>query len=360
MLFDLSPIGWRCLSEFCTLVSEFYPRNCNLSPIMLGFEMVRYLTGVQPTGVLHIGNYFGALRPAIELQEKGEAFYFIADYHALTTIHDREALRANVRSVAIDSLACGLNPARACFFRQSDIPIVTELTWILSTITPMGLLERAHSYKDKLSRGIAALHGLFAYPVLMAADILLYESDIVPVGKDQKQHLEITRDIAVKLNDLYGPILKIPEPWIREEVATVVGLDGQKMSKSYRNTIEIFLEEKALQKKIMGIVTDSAPAEAPKDPTSSTIVSLYRLFVTTDELEKMEHDFRAGGTGYGDFKKRLFAIIWEYFAPMRKRRAELESDPGYVEQVLKNGAARAQEVAEKVIARVRKAIGLST
>jgi tryptophanyl-tRNA synthetase len=320
--------------------------------------MVRYLTGFQPTGILHIGNYFGALRPAIELQEKGEAFYFIADYHALTTIHDPAVLRSNVRSVAIDALACGLDPKRACFFRQSDVPIVTELTWILSTVTPMGLLERAHSYKDKLARGIAASHGLFAYPVLMAADILLYDSDVVPVGKDQKQHLEIARDIAVKLNELYGPTLKLVEPWIREEVATVIGLDGQKMSKSYGNTIEIFLEEKALRKKIMGIVTDSAPVEAPKDPATSTIAALYKLFADRAANEKLESDFRAGGTGYGDFKKRLFEIVWDYFKPMRDRRAELESDPGYVDRVLEEGATRAREVAQKTIARVRSAVGL--
>jgi tryptophanyl-tRNA synthetase len=320
--------------------------------------MVRYLTGFQPTGILHIGNYFGALRPAIELQEKGEAFYFVADYHALTTIRDPIALRANVLSVAIDALACGLDPARACFFRQSDVSLVTELTWILSTITPMGLLERATSYKDKLARGMVAAHGLFAYPVLMAADILLYDSDVVPVGRDQKQHLEITRDIAARFNDAYGPVLKIPEAWIRQEVATVIGLDGQKMSKSYGNTVEIFLEEKALRKKIMGIVTDSAPLEAPKDPTNSTIVALYRLFATPGELERIEDDFRAGGTGYGEFKKRLFEIVWEFFAPMRQRRVALESDLGYVNEVLEEGAARAWQVADKTMKRVRQAVGL--
>jgi tryptophanyl-tRNA synthetase len=320
--------------------------------------MVRYLTGFQPTGILHIGNYFGALRPAIELQEKGEAFYFIADYHALTTIHDPNVLRTYVRSVAIDALACGLDPNRACFFRQSDISLVTELTWILSTVTPMGILERATSYKDKLARGIPASHGLFAYPVLMAADILLYDSDVVPVGKDQKQHLEITRDLAAKINELYGPILKLAEPWIREEVATVIGLDGQKMSKSYGNTIEIFLEEKALRKKIMGIVTDSVPVEAPKDPSNSAIASLYRLFADPAAYERLERDFRAGGAGYGEFKKRLFEIIWEYFRPMRDRRAALETDPGYVDRVLEEGALRAWGVAEQTMERVRKAVGL--
>lgn len=320
--------------------------------------MVRYLTGVQSSGALHVGNYFGALRPAVELQEKGEAFYFIADLHALTTVQDPNTLRRNVRDVALDFLACGLDPAKACFFRQSDVPVVTELAWILSTITPMGLLERCHSYKDKLARGLPASHGLFAYPVLMAADILLYDSDIVPVGKDQKQHIEVTRDIAVKFNEIYGKVFKVPEPDIRKEVATVVGLDGQKMSKSYGNTLEIFSEEKALRKKIMGIVTDSTPVETPKNPDQSTIVELYRLFATTDQVARMENEFRAGGIGYGEFKKRLFGAVWETFAPMRKRRAELESDPGYVDQVLADGAARASQVAAKTMKRVRQATGL--
>jgi tryptophanyl-tRNA synthetase len=321
--------------------------------------MVRYLTGFQPTGALHIGNYFGALRPAIELQEKGEAFYFIADYHALTTVRDPAILREHVRGIAIDSLACGLDPAKACFFKQSNVPAVTELAWVLSNVTPMGLLERSHSYKDKLSHGIAPSHALFAYPVLMAADILLYDSDVVPVGKDQKQHLEITRDIAIKFNELYGAVFKLPEPSIREEVATILGLDGQKMSKSYGNTIELFLPERTLRKKIMSIVTDSTPVEAPKDPANSAIVSLYRLFATPDQIASMEDDFRAGGFGYGEFKKRLFEVIWESFAPMRQRRAELEADSGHVDRVLADGASRADEVAQRTMTRVRRAIGIT-
>jgi tryptophanyl-tRNA synthetase len=321
--------------------------------------MVRYLTGFQPTGALHIGNYFGALRPAIELQEKGEAFYFIADYHALTTIRDPAVLRQHVRGVAIDSLACGLDPSKARFFRQSDVPAVTELAWILSNVTPMGLLERSHSYKDKLAHGIAPSHALFAYPVLMAADILLYDSDVVPVGKDQKQHLEITRDIAIKFNELYGNVFKLPEPSIREEVATILGLDGQKMSKSYGNTIELFLPEKELRKKIMSIVTDSTPVEAPKDPDSSAIVSLFKLFATPEMVAALESDFRAGGVGYGEFKKRLFAVIWESFSPMRHRRAELVADAGYVDRILADGASRAGEVAKRTMTRVRQAIGVS-
>jgi tryptophanyl-tRNA synthetase len=320
--------------------------------------MVRYLTGFQPTGILHIGNYFGALRPAIETQDKGEGFFFIADFHSLITIHDPKILREHVRGVAIDALACGLDPQKACFFRQSDVPIVAELTWILSTVTPMGLLERSHSYKEKLARGVSSSHALFAYPTLMAADILLYESDVVPVGKDQKQHLEITRDIAMKFNELYGPVFRLPEPSIRDEVATIVGLDGQKMSKSYGNTIELFLEEKELRKKIMSIVTDSTPVEAPKDSANSTIVSLYRLFATPQQAAVMEEDFRVGGFGYGDFKQRLFEIVWERFASMRKRREELLKDPGYIDEVFARGAARAREVAEQTISRVRRAVGI--
>jgi tryptophanyl-tRNA synthetase len=320
--------------------------------------MVRYLTGIQPTGTLHIGNYFGVMLPAIELQRLGEAFYFIADLHALTTIHDPEVLRRNVRDVATDFLAAGLDPGRAVFWRQSDVPAVTELTWILSTVTPMGLLERCHSYKDKIARGLPTSHGLFAYPVLMAADILLYDSDVVPVGKDQKQHLEVSRDIAIKMNETYGDVLKVPEASIREEVATIVGLDGQKMSKSYDNTVELFTDEKTLRKKIMGIVTDSTPVEAPKDPSRSTILALYRLFASPAETLRMEDEFRAGGVGYGEFKKRLFEIIWETFAPMRQRRTELQANPGYVDQVLLDGAARAREVAQITLHRVREAVGL--
>ena len=264
--------------------------------------MKRILTGIQPTGTLHLGNYFGAMRPAIALQEEGEAFYFIADYHALTTVQEPARLREYNRGVALDFLACGLDPARASFFLQSDVPQVTELAWILSTVTPMGLLERAHSYKDKIARGVAASHGLFAYPVLMAADILLYDSDVVPVGKDQKQHLEITRDLAVKFNETFGETFKLPQPRIQEHTAIVPGLDGQKMSKSYNNTIEIFADEKTMRKKIMGLVTDSTPVEAPKNPDDSTVVALYRLVASPEDVAKMEDDFRAGGVGYGDFK----------------------------------------------------------
>ncbi len=320
--------------------------------------MTRILSGIQPTGVLHLGNYFGAMRPAIQLQEQGEAFYFIADYHALTSIQDPALLREYSRGVALDFLACGLDPARACFFLQSDVPHVTELAWILSTVTPMGLLERCHSFKDKTARGLAASHGLFAYPVLMAADILLYDSDVVPVGKDQKQHLEVTRDIGVKFNEIYGEVFKLPQPRIQEATAAVPGLDGQKMSKSYHNTIEIFAEEKVLRKKVMGLVTDSTPVETPKDPENSTILALYRLVAPPEAVAQMEGEFRAGGVGYGDFKKRLFGAIWEFFAPMRARREEILAEKGYVDDVLAHGARHARAASNAVMARVRTAVGL--
>src|SRR5213592_2021163 len=245
---------------------------------------MRILSGIQPSGVLHIGNYFGMMRPAIKLQKEAETFYFIADYHALTSVLNPEALRENSRRVALDFLACGLDPERAALFRQSDVPQVTELAWILSTVAPMGLLERAHSYKDKLARGLASTVGLFSYPVLMAADILIYDSDAVPVGKDQKQHVEITRDLAVKINEIFGKsegdrqIFKLPEARIQPATETVPGIDGQKMSKSYGNNIDIFSDEKEMRKRVMSIVTDSTPVEAPKDPDKSTIVQLYSLF----------------------------------------------------------------------------------
>ena len=320
--------------------------------------MKRILTGIQPTGILHLGNYFGAMLPAISLQTEGEAFYFIADYHALTTVQHPGTLRDYNRGVALDFLACGLDPARACFFLQSDVPQVTELAWILSTVTPMGLLERAHSYKDKIAHGVAASHGLFAYPVLMAADILLYDSDVVPVGKDQKQHLEITRDLAAKFNEIYGETFKMPEPRIQEHTAVVPGLDGQKMSKSYGNTIEIFCDEKAMKKKVMGLVTDSTPVESPKDPAGSTILALYRLVASPADVAIMEDQFRTGGVGYGDFKKRLFGAVWEFFAPMRARREEILAEKGYVDDVLVHGARQARAAAGHVMHRVREAIGM--
>jgi tryptophanyl-tRNA synthetase len=320
---------------------------------------MRILTGLQPSGKLHVGNYFGAMEPAVRLQDEGEAFYFIADYHAMTSSQNPAALRDNVRELAIDFLACGLDPARAVFFRQSAVPEVNELAWILSTVCPVSLLEKCHSYKDKVAKGIAASHGLFAYPVLMAADILLYDSNKVPVGRDQKQHLEVTRDIAVKLNEVFGAgTVILPEPIIREDKAAVIGLDGQKMSKSYHNTLPIFGDEKPLKKLVMRIVTDSTPVEAPKPTEGSTILALYRLFASPADYAAMLADHQRGGVGYGDFKQRLAAAYWDFFAPMRVRRAAIMQDPGYVEQVLAQGAARAREEAAKVLDRVRHAVGL--
>ena len=327
-------------------------------------KSMRILSGIQPSGVLHIGNYFGMMRPAIALQAEGEAFYFIADYHALTSVRDPKALRENIRRVALDFLACGLDPERAALFRQSDVPQVTELAWILSTIAPMGLLERSHSYKDKLARGMPPSVGLFSYPVLMAADILIYDSDVVPVGKDQKQHIEITRDLVVKINETFGQsepdgqIFKLPEPRIQAATEVVPGIDGQKMSKSYGNNIDIFGDEKEMRKRVMSIVTDSTPVEAPKDASRSTIFQLYSLVASKSEIAGMRERFQKGSTGYGDFKKELFEKLWEYFTPMRERREEILADKSYIDNVLSRGAKRANEVADVVMKRVRAAVGL--
>lgn len=320
---------------------------------------MRILSGIQPSGKLHLGNYFGMMRPALELQRQGEAFLFIADYHALTTVTDPGALRAATRDVALDFLACGLDPERTAFYRQSDVPEVTELMWLLSTVTPMGLLERCHSYKDKVAKGIPASHALFAYPVLMAADILAVQAQVVPVGRDQKQHVEVTRDIAQKFNAAFGDVFTIPEPSIREEVAVVPGIDGQKMSKSYRNTIEIFGDPKETRARIMRIVTDSTPLEAPKNPERCNLFALYRLVVSEAEAAEMAARYRAGGLGYGTVKQVLATRLEAYFAPMRERRAALERDPAYVEDVLRRGAARARAEARRTLDAARRAVGLS-
>ena len=321
---------------------------------------MRILSGIQPSGRLHVGNFFGMMQPSIRLQEEGEAFYFIADYHSLTTVQDPKALKENVSNVAIDFLACGLDPNKAVFFKQSDVPEVTELSWLLSTVTPMGFLNRCHSYKDKTERGLEATHGLFAYPVLMAADILIYDSNVVPVGDDQKQHLEVTRDIATKFNNLYGDVFVIPEPKIRKDKARVPGLDGQKMSKSYGNILEIFGAEKTTRKKIMSIMTDSTPVEDPKDPSDSIILDLFGLVASDQQLEEMKDNFLQGGVGYGDFKKRLFEAFWEYFEPMRARRKEFCEDPQYIENILKEGATRAREVASATLKRARHSCGITS
>ena len=320
---------------------------------------MRILSGIQSSGVLHVGNYFGMMKPAVELQDSGDAYYFIADYHSMTSVFDPELRRRYTREAALDFLACGLDPQKSVFFRQSDVPEVTELTWMLSTLTPMGLLERCHSYKDKVAKGVSPNHGLFAYPVLMAADILIYDSNVVPVGRDQKQHVEVTRDIAIKFNQTYGEVFVIPEPRIREETAVVPGVDGQKMSKSYGNTIDIFAEEKATRKRIMGMVMDSRTPDEPKpDAEQNTAIQLLKLVAGQDVyLETLER-LRAGGLGYGDLKKQLFGCLWEHFADARQRRAELQADPSYVESVLKAGAERARSVADVVLKRARRACGL--
>ena len=320
---------------------------------------MRILSGIQPSGALHLGNYFGMMRPSIELQSKGEAYYFIANYHSMTSLFDAAQRRINTLDVALDFLACGLDPAKSVFFRQSDVPEVTELAWILTTLTPMGLLERCTSYKDKIARGLAPNHGIFAYPVLMAADILIYDSNIVPVGRDQKQHVEVTRDIAMKFNDAYGQTFVIPEPQIRDETAVVPGIDGQKMSKSYGNTIEIFGEEKATRKKIMGLVMDSrTPAEPKPDAEKNLAIQLLKLVAPPDVAKDFEDRLRAGGLGYGDLKKALFEHYWNYFAAARAKRVELAANLDYVSGVLSGGAARARALAQMVLKRAKVASGL--
>ena len=321
---------------------------------------MRFLTGLQPSGQLHIGNYFGAIQPAVELQHKGEGFYFIANYHAMTTMESAEKLRENTRGLAVDFLACGLDPEKSVFFAQSAVPEVNELAWILSTVCPMGLLERCHSYKEKMAKGFAASHALFAYPALMAADILLYNADAVPVGKDQKQHLEVTRDLAGKINDTFGAdLFKLPEPIINEVTAVVPGLDGQKMSKSYGNTLPIFGEEKPLRKLInKKVVTDATPLEAPKPTEGSIILALYKLFATPEQYQIMIDQHQTGGVGYGQFKKDLFEAYWEFFRSARERREWILAHPEYVDDVLTQGAAKAREEAAKTLTRIRSAVGL--
>lgn len=322
--------------------------------------MKRILTGIQPSGIPHIGNYFGAMKQCIDLQNgnEGECFLFIADYHSMTTNPKPEDLKQRIERLAVDFLACGIDPEKTVFFRQSDVPEVCELTWILNCITGLGLLERAHSYKDKIAKGFQPNNGLFSYPVLMASDILIYRSDLVPVGKDQKQHLEMTRDIAIKFNQTYGETFVIPDEKISESVSVIPGLDGQKMSKSYNNTIEIFGEEKPMRKKFMSIKTDSKSVEEVKDPDTSSIFQLYRLFATPDQVEEMRRNYLAGGYGYGHAKQALYEAYLDYFAPIRKRREELLANMDYVHAVLKSGGERARAEAVRTMDIVRKRVGL--
>ncbi len=319
---------------------------------------MRTLTGIQPSGKLHWGNYFGAMRSMFDRQNTDDLFMFIANFHAMTTVRDGTTLRDATRDVALDYLACGLDPAKSLIYRQSDVPEVQELAWYLSCLTPMGLLERCHSYKDKLARGLDATHGLFAYPVLMAADILIMQADLVPVGRDQKQHLEVTRDLAQKFNNAYGEVFRLPDAYIPERVATIPGLDGQKMSKSYHNTIELFEDVKSIKKKVMSIVTDSKGLEEPKEPEGNSIYELYMLFATPEEAAEMADSFRKGGYGYGHAKKALLEAYHRLFDPFRAKREELAKDPATLEDILREGGRRAREAAAPTMEKVRKAVGL--
>ena len=317
------------------------------------------LSGVQPSGRVHLGNYFGAVRQFRELLDQGHrCYYFLADLHTLTSVRDRDTMRELCQEAAVSYLAMGLDPERACVYRQSDVPEVCELQWILTTVTPMGLLERCVSYKDKVERGLSADHGLFAYPVLQAADILIVRADVVPVGNDQKQHIEVTRDIATKFNHTYGDVLAVPDGYIPEEVATVPGTDGQKMSKSYGNTVDLFAPERQVEKAVMGIVTDSTPVEEPKDPDTNNVYALFKLFLDGDERAEWEARFRAGGLGYGEVKKALFARFLDYFGPMRARYEELMAQPDEIEDIFRAGARQAREVTLPLVDEVRSAVGL--
>jgi tryptophanyl-tRNA synthetase len=321
--------------------------------------LMRVLSGVQPSGALHIGNYFGAIRQFVELQQEHDCYYFLADLHALTTVHDAARMRELVADLAAGFLALGLDPDRAALYRQSDLPEIPELTWYLSTVTSMGLLHRCHSFKDKVSQGVIPSHGLFAYPVLMAADILIVRSDLVPVGRDQKQHLEVTRDIAASFHATYGlEVFTLPNPMIRDEVAVVPGLDGQKMSKSYGNTIDLFGPEKEVRKRIMSITTDSTPVEDPKPTEGSALYDLLKLFAPAEDRAWVEQAFTDGGTGYGDMKKRLFEYYMATFGDARRRYEELRSDPAEVDAVLASGAAKAREIAAPLMDDVRRAVGM--
>ena len=322
-------------------------------------EKKRILSGIQPSGRLHLGNYFGMMKRMIEYQDKEDLFCFLVNYHALTTISNGNKLRKETLSAAMDFLALGIDPEKSYFWVQSDIPEVTELTWILSNVTPLGLLERCHSYKDKVARGISPSHGLFAYPVLMAADILIFQSNIVPVGKDQKQHVEVARDIAIKFNNTYGDTFVIPEEEIQQDLATVPGLDGQKMAKSYDNTIEIFADEKTMKQKVMSIVTDSTPVDQPKNPETCNLFAIYKLFANEDQVKELDDKYRNKPLKYSEIKKELFGMIWEYFAEARQERKKYENSPGDVINILKKGAGKARKIACNTLQQILKAVGLN-
>jgi len=319
---------------------------------------MKILSGIQPSGQLHIGNYFGMMLPMIRNMEKSELYAFIVNLHALTSVHDQEKLAMGTLEAAADFIALGLDPDRCIFWVQGDVPEVTELTWILSTLTSMGLLERCHSYKDKVARGIASSHGLFSYPVLMAADILLYQAEIVPVGKDQKQHLEVARDIGMRFNHIFGETFVIPEPAIEESVATVPGIDGQKMSKSYGNTIPIFLEGKPLKKQVMAIQTDSTPVEEPKDPDACNLYNIFKLFASVERVAEVRKLYVEGGAAYGYIKQELVDLIGNYFKEAREKRAELLQDKESLKKMLAQGAQKAREKAAPTLDLVRQRVGL--
>ncbi|MBD3174520.1 MAG: tryptophan--tRNA ligase [Armatimonadia bacterium] len=322
--------------------------------------MRRSLSGIQPSGKLHIGNYYGAIRQYIALQEECDAFYFIADYHALTTVTDPEEMEANCHEAAAGLIALGLSPERATLFRQSDVPEVTELTWLLSVVTPVGLMERCHAYKDKVAQGMVASMGLFGYPILMAADILIYDSNVVPVGQDQKQHLEVTRDIAGSFNHQYdSEVFVLPDAHILPDVAVVPGLDGRKMSKSYGNVIEIFGDAKQTEKKIKRMKTDSTPVEEPKDPDTCNVFALFRLMAPEGEREEMARRYREGGVGYGDVKKRIAELFFENFGEARERKAELDNNPDELREIYAEGARKARAKAREVLDRARDAMGIN-
>jgi tryptophanyl-tRNA synthetase len=320
---------------------------------------MRILSGIQPSGSLHIGNYFGMMKPMIAYQEHNELYCFIVNYHAMTSVADREQLAKGTIEAALDFLALGLDPERAIFWVQSDVPEVTELTWILNNVTPVGLLLRSHSYKDKVAQGISPNHGLLSYPVLMAADILLYQSQKVPVGQDQQQHLEIARDIAIRFNHSFGETFVIPEAEINPNVPTVLGIDGRKMSKSYDNTIEIFAEEQVLRRKIGSIVTDSSPVAAPKDPDKCNLFAIVSLFLTEGEKAELADQYRAGGLKYSDVKKKLFSLIWDFFTEARVKREKFQRNPEQIREILKAGAEKARTKALPTLQMVRKRVGLA-
>ncbi len=319
---------------------------------------MRILSGIQPSGDLHIGNYFGMMKRMIEYQEQHELFCFIVNFHALTSVFDAQRLRQQTLSAACDFLALGIDPAKSIFWVQADVPEVTELTWLLSNVTSMGLLERCHSFKDKTAKGLTPNHGLFAYPVLMAADILMYGAQKVPVGQDQKQHVEVTRDIAIRFNATYGDTFVVPEVEIPEDVAKVPGLDGEKMSKSYDNTIPIFISEKDLRKRVMSIKTDATPVDEPKDPDTSILYALYALFLDAAGRAQLRDRFVTPGLKYGEVKQELFGVIWEHFQPYRDKRQEFASQPERVRDILRQGAEKARNIGSYYLDKARRNVGV--